>query len=199
MANHKKYFTEEERKLARREAGRKFRETHPGKHKEWALKNQERIKERMEKYKNTVEGRSVLLYNGYKNDDKHHNRGEGDITAEWIAEHILSQPCVHCGETDWTKIGCNRLDNTKPHTKDNVEPCCWKCNNKLGRVYTSEKNQKKVYMYDKDTMELIAVYNSASEAAEALGTSAGNVSSYCLQRKHYNFCKGYVLRYEYNK
>lgn len=54
-----------------------------------------------------------------------------DFDSEWMIENILLKPCVHCGETDWTKIGCNRIDNTKPHTKDNVEPCCRNCNCKL--------------------------------------------------------------------
>lgn len=50
------------------------------------------------------------------------------ITAEWFLENIAYQPCVHCGKQAIGLIGCNRLDNTKGHTIDNVEPCCLKCN-----------------------------------------------------------------------
>ena len=55
-----------------------------------------------------------------------------DFDAKWIVDNIYSKTCTHCGESDWHKLGCNRLDNTKPHTKDNVEPCCQHCNCVLG-------------------------------------------------------------------
>lgn len=32
-------------------------------------------------------------------------------------------------------MDCNRIDNSKPHTKDNVEPCCKSCNSRLGREF----------------------------------------------------------------
>ena len=60
------------------------------------------------------------------------------MTAEWIIKNIFSRPCAHCGETDWRKLGCNRLDNSKPHTMDNCEPCCLKCNNRLAAAGKKE-------------------------------------------------------------
>ena len=107
MANTKKYFTEEEVIIARRNDRRKWRETHP------------------------IESRAVYLLSNYKRNDKRHNRGEGDLTSQWIIENIFTKPCVHCGKEGWQIIGCNRLDNSKPHTMDNVEPCCMDCNNEL--------------------------------------------------------------------
>ena len=50
------------------------------------------------------------------------------ITAEWFLQNIAYRPCVHCGKQGIGLIGCNRLDNTKGHTIDNVESCCFKCN-----------------------------------------------------------------------
>ena len=78
-----------------------------------------------------VLGRANNLLNNYKASDKKYNRGESDLTAKWIVENIFTKPCAHCGKTGWKIIGCNRLDNTKPHTMDNVEPCCFECNIKL--------------------------------------------------------------------
>lgn len=78
--------------------------------------------------RNTKVGRASSLLCAYNQADKNKGRGKGDLTAQWIVENIFTKPCVHCGESDWTKIGCNRLDNSKPHTMDNVEPCCFKCN-----------------------------------------------------------------------
>lgn len=74
---------------------------------------------------------SKLLY-AYNQADIKADRGLGDIDAQWIIDNIFSKSCVHCGETDWRKLGCNRIDNSKPHTKDNIEPCCAKCNLRLG-------------------------------------------------------------------
>lgn len=58
-----------------------------------------------------------------------------DFDGEWMVDNIYSKPCKYCGETDWHKLGCNRIDNSKPHTKENVEPCCKSCNSRLGREF----------------------------------------------------------------
>ena len=50
------------------------------------------------------------------------------ITAEWFIQNIAYKPCKYCGTQGYGLIGCNRLDNTKGHTQDNVEPCCKSCN-----------------------------------------------------------------------
>ena len=80
-------------------------------------------------YSKTQMGRAQRQFQQYKWMDI--DRGFGDVIdfdAKWIVDNIYTNTCVHCGETDWHKLGCNRLDNTKPHTKDNIEPCCYHCN-----------------------------------------------------------------------
>ena len=101
--------------------------------KEYHLKHREERNRNGREYRKTPNGRASCLINGYNQADKKLGRGKGDLTISWVVENIFSKPCAHCGETDWHKIGCNRLDNTKPHTKDNVEPCCAKCNRSLKR------------------------------------------------------------------
>lgn len=81
-------------------------------------------------YRKTKKGRALYLANGYKQSDIIKNRGECTITPEWIMENIFTQSCYYCGETDWRKLGCDRKDNSLPHTPDNVVCSCWKCNNK---------------------------------------------------------------------
>ena len=95
------------------------------------LKNKEKFSDYQIQYRKTPIGRASRLLGNYNATDKAHGRGKGDLTASWILENILSQPCAHCGKTGWDIIGCNRLDNSKPHTMDNVEPCCFECNKKL--------------------------------------------------------------------
>ena len=177
-----KYFTEEERLQAKKKAQ----------------------KEASKRYNNSKKGRAKNLLNCYKSEDKKYNRGECTLTAEWIVEHIFSQPCPHCGESDWYKIGCNRLDNSKPHTLDNVEPCCANCNKKLGAKDTIDKMSKQVCQYTLDG-ELIAVYQNARIAADETGFLRRDINMCCnggynskKRGKWVNVTKykGYIWKFE---
>lgn len=139
----KKYFTEEERKEGKRESNRKYKQHHKDKTDEYKQQHKAEIKqymkqyyqlhknkmlERQKQYGETPIGRAAKLLSGYKKQDKKYNRGECTLTPQWIVENIFSKPCHYCGETDWRKLGCDRIDNSKPHTEDNVVPCCKDCN-----------------------------------------------------------------------
>ena len=95
--------------------------------------NKDAILEQKLNKRSTPLGRASVLINNYIKHDRKQNRDECTLTPEWIVDNIFSKPCHYCGETDWTKIGCDRIDNSKPHTPDNVVPCCDKCNCKRGR------------------------------------------------------------------
>ena len=96
--------------------------------KTWYEKNKENKKKYSKEYKNTPLGRAHNLLASYKRSDKKHNRGECTLTAKWIAKNIFTKKCQYCGETDWHKLGCDRIDNNLPHTIENVVPCCFHCN-----------------------------------------------------------------------
>lgn len=49
-----------------------------------------------------------------------------DIDIDWMIENIITKPCIYCGSDK--RVGCDRIDNDKGHTKDNVVPCCYDCN-----------------------------------------------------------------------
>lgn len=49
----------------------------------------------------------------------------------------MSRILYYCGECNWTKLGCDRIDNAKGHTKDNVITACWECNDLRGRMKLS--------------------------------------------------------------
>lgn len=82
---------------------------------------------------------------------------DNDLDEEWITDNILSKECIYCGETDWRKLGCDRIDNDKPHTKDNVVCACARCNKlrsnkftvdemkEIGAVIRRIENRKKDY------------------------------------------------------
>ena len=138
MGRPRKYQTEEERKAAKREVNRKYYQTNKEKiaeqKAEYRQNNKEKIAEHNAEYKSTPKGRAANLLSKYRYNDEKYNRGECTLTADWIIEHIFSQPCAYCGKTDWTKMGCDRIDNSLPHTPDNVVPCCLKCNIKKQKI-----------------------------------------------------------------
>lgn len=133
MGRLKKYQTEEERKAANRERVRKWREANHEKsmesNRKWAKANPDKVSEKIKNYYRTPIGRAIYLANTYRQNDKKHNRGECTLTSQWIINNIFSKSCIYCGETDWRKLGCDRIDNSLPHTPDNVVCSCWNCNN----------------------------------------------------------------------
>lgn len=94
-------------------------------------------------YTKTQMGRAQRQFQQYKNMDKRNGFGNViDFDARWIVENIYTKKCAHCDETDWHKLGCNRIDNSKPHTKDNVEPCCFYHNCVLNGIESSDRLAK---------------------------------------------------------
>lgn len=150
----RKYFTEEERKAAKREYDAKRyqerKEEIKEKVSEWSKKNKEHRKDYMRKYQEThkdklakynsqyhsdyiltAKGRANSLLQGYRLKDKLYNRGECTLTDDWIVDNVFNGQCCHyCGESDWTKLGVDRKDSSLPHTKENCVPCCRSCNEK---------------------------------------------------------------------
>lgn len=151
------------------------------------LDNKERLLEYQKQYRQTPMGRAQRLAQTYKYEDRKHGRGECTLTAEWIVNNIFTKKCTHCDESDWRKLGCNRLDNSKPHTPDNVEPCCEKHNNEL----ISIERSKQVYQYTLDG-ELVNVWESTAECGRN-GYDQGNVCKCCNGRVE--TYKGYKWQY----
>lgn len=83
-------------------------------------------------------GKAVHIAAAYNRNDKKANRGECTLTARWIVDSIFPMPCHYCGAMGWEIMGCDRVDNSKPHTPDNVVPCCEECNKKRGSMSYEE-------------------------------------------------------------
>lgn len=137
---------------------------------------------------------------------------EADIDGKFILDNVFSKECIYCGETDWKKLGCDRVDNSKPHTKDNVVPCCKRCNtlksNKftvdemkeigtvIRRIENRHKNYfkrlgKKVARFDIEG-SLVKEYPCAAQVQED-GYNARMVRRAC-ENEDYRY-KGYYWKY----
>lgn len=114
------------------------------------MKTKEEIKDYQREYRKTKKYIAMSRARDYKRLDMEHGRGESTLTSEWILNNILNSKCHYCGETDYHKLGCDRIDNSKPHTEDNVVCCCRRCNTQRGRM----KYQDYIEMLEKRKQSL---------------------------------------------
>jgi hypothetical protein len=95
--------------------------------KQWYADNPEYNKQYMKQWRSTIEGyANMIRYNNLQAD-----RNQGRIRANEdplpsLEEYIelLQQRDYYDGEQyHWSEMGLDRIDNSKPHTLDNVVPC----------------------------------------------------------------------------
>lgn len=130
-------LTEEEKKERRKAYDARYYQKIKERHNEYMrIWREEHPNYDADRYTTKQIVRAQCLLRHYQISDKKYNRGECTLTAQWIIDNIFNKPCHYCGETDWRKMGCDRIDNSLPHTPENVVPCCLHCNN---------KRQKKTY------------------------------------------------------
>lgn len=152
----KQYYQKNKEKFS--EYNKQWREDNPDYQKQWREEHKAKLSEYGKKRNMTPERRAYLseyekkrimtperrackMVSSYSKNDIKYNRGESTLTVQWIVENIFSQPCHYCGKTGWMEIGCDRIDNNRPHTPDNVVPCCKACNLKRGtKEYEEFKN-----------------------------------------------------------
>jgi len=84
-----------------------------------------------------IRAKASKMISSYKCRDKKLGFDSCDITIEWMIDNILTQKCVYCG--DDKRIGCDRIDNKKGHTIDNVVPCCVECNAARNNFFSFEE------------------------------------------------------------
>jgi hypothetical protein len=79
--------------------------------------------------------RLLRMLGAYKLRDK--KKGQiCDIDIDWLRKFVESG-CSYCGDDN--RVGIDRIDNSRGHTKDNVVPACYDCNCARGNNFTSEE------------------------------------------------------------
>lgn len=146
---------------------------------------------------------------------------KGDVDYKWIMANIFNSKCTYCDESDWRKLGCDRIDNSKGHTKDNCICACRRCNMLRGNKFSVEdmkeiggvikrierrntvykvakKKGKKVAKLDKDR-NVIKVYPAIVEVAadgynrEGVGRAANHYID--TTGRDYSIYKGYYWEF----
>ena len=86
--------------------------------------------------KQQVRNKASKMLSSYKIKD--YKRGFiFNLDIDWMIENILYKPCIYCGSLE--KVGCDRIDNLKGHSKDNVVPCCIDCNIIRNNIFSFEE------------------------------------------------------------
>jgi hypothetical protein len=102
-------------------------------------KRNDYYRERRLRLYNTKEGRAYDLAKRYRALDAEKGFDtSNNITAQWIIDNIFTQKCIYCGDADWKHLGADRIDNSKPHTPDNVVCACGICNGQRKDSYSME-------------------------------------------------------------
>jgi hypothetical protein len=107
----------------------------------WAnlsLDQRKKVRERQRRYAKTDKGRAIFLAKAYEAIDK--AKGQtSEVTQMFLLEQIFPSRCVYCGTVD--RLGCDRIDNAKGHTLDNIVPACGDCNVMRGDRFTFSEMQ----------------------------------------------------------
>ena len=77
------------------------------------------------------------MLSSYRCRDKKIGADICDMDIDYMLTNIIKKPCVYCGGTE--RVGADRIDNTRGHTKDNDVPCCVECNSVRGNMFTYEE------------------------------------------------------------
>lgn len=140
-ARQAEYYQKNKEEISAKNAAYKaaHKEEISAKQAEWYQQNKNEVLVKQSEYRATPFGRAVKLVGAYRKADKKYDRGECTIDAQWMVDNVFSgQCCAYCGETDWNLLGCDRIDNSLPHTPENVVPCCTDCNKKKGTTFYDE-------------------------------------------------------------
>lgn len=97
---------------------------------EWRAKHPTYDAERYDPQKNPLNWARKMVASYMQTDREKGFNDKETISVDYFINHIANEECKYCHKRGYGLIGCNRIDNTKPHTIDNVEPCCFKCNAK---------------------------------------------------------------------
>jgi len=105
------------------------------------MNKEERKNYQREYRKSSVAKKYLKKYNKSKNhrycDMKRRCKKKGyDIAPFEDIQHLINSICYYCGEASQ---GLDRIDNSVGYTKDNVLPCCGRCNKTRGEDWTVEE------------------------------------------------------------
>lgn len=158
IAKHRKEYYEEH-KEEKAAYDKIYREKNAERRKEakrqWYKKNKDKMKKYNKEYYTTIEGLAARRKNHYVWEDKNMGGDTAEtVTKQWIIDNILTNnKCFYCGDDEPSHLGCDRIDNNKYHTPDNVICACGICNSERKILQMSVEEfveYRKIYPREKE-------------------------------------------------
>lgn len=168
-------------------------------------------------YRHTKEGLSKEIYNHQKSKSRLKGWVMPTYTLKELRYWLFAQDWFHVLFTRWEKSGfkkmlspsCDRLDDYKPYTLDNLQITTWQKNKDKGHADCkngiNNKRNKAVIGVHKDTGKIIK-FHSVIEAQRQTGIANSSISDCCSGKikKHSNSgyyympqsAGGYVWKYD---
>lgn len=128
---YQKAYYEENKERLKKAASNYYKDNREKKLEYWSQyreNNWESILQSNKAYRDTPNGRSSYLCTGYKQMDTDRGFEKGNVNQKWVLKNIFGSKCIYCGDSDWKHLGCDRIDNSKPHNIDNIVCSCGICN-----------------------------------------------------------------------
>lgn len=143
-----------------------------------------------------IRAKASKMISSYTSKDIKNQTSVCDIDINWMIENILLKPCVYCGDTH--RVGCDRIDNTKGHTKDNVVPCCIECNTAKNNYFSYDEMRRlgAVIAEIKKERGIDLSENTVTDYSEWISHDASYVWK-CNEKKTYQFSLSGELLCEY--
>ena len=162
-------------------------------------------KHSVDKYQKTKKGIVTVIYNSQKQSSKRRGHPMPSYTLKELRQWMYSQKEFHelydqwkaSGYDRWLKPSCDRLDDYKPYTLDNLQVVAWKDNfsrshkDRLNGV--NNKASKSVLQFTLDG-EFVAEHYSLHNAERQTGVSFKSISKVC--NGEYSYAGGYVWEFK---
>jgi hypothetical protein len=150
--------------------------------------------------KRTKRGLINRIYAGQRSSSKTRNHPMPNYNSGELREWAMSQDVFHVLYDEWVKSGyeskqtpsCDRLDDYKPYTLDNLRITTWDENRSRSHSDMmngiNNKRSKSVAQYDLDGV-LIQEFHSQLQAMRVTGVRQGDISACCrgVQKKASGF------------
>lgn len=103
------------------------------------ISNKKSIQDFKNLSKQSVRNKASKMISAYKCKD-YKKSLNCDLDIDWFIENILNKNCIYCNSN--LHIGADRLNNSLGHLKNNIVPCCYKCNTIRNNFFTFEEMKK---------------------------------------------------------
>lgn len=103
----------------------------------YRFQKQKEVKDHKQLEKQQIRNKASKMIASYNNTDKKKGFPRGDLNIDWFIENVFNKKCSFCNDTN--RLGVDRIDNNKCHSKENVVPCCYECNIARANNFTHEE------------------------------------------------------------